>query len=127
MEKTATPVKAIRENCLDCSGGSPKHVTYCPRNGVHSTRCSLWPYRFGKRPATIRQRYGDPLLDPNKMPPANVELDDLPQSLEAAATAAININGYTQPAVKLVVSARHFSAERRESLERARAAPRNAR
>lgn len=127
MEKTSTPLRAIRENCVDCSGGSRKYVTYGPCDGVRSTRCSLWPYRFGRRPATIRQRYGDPLLDPNKMPPADIELDDLPQSLEAAATAAIDINGYTQPAVKLVVSARHFSAERRESLERARAAPRNAR
>ena len=40
-----TPIKAIRAKCLDCCAGSYKEVTLCK---VHN--CSLYPYRFGKRP-----------------------------------------------------------------------------
>ena len=39
------PVKAIREKCLDCSGGSSSEVKACPVNG-----CALHPFRFGKNP-----------------------------------------------------------------------------
>lgn len=38
-------LKAIRERCLDCSGGVPKDVRECPR---HS--CNLYPFRMGKNP-----------------------------------------------------------------------------
>ena len=41
-----TPLKAIRANCLDCCGSSPKEVRLCPRE-----KCPLYPYRFGHRPA----------------------------------------------------------------------------
>ena len=41
-----TPMKAIRANCLDCCGSSPKEVRLCPRE-----KCPLYPYRFGHRPA----------------------------------------------------------------------------
>jgi len=34
--------QAIKANCLDCSGGSPKEVTLC-----HIANCPLWPFRFG--------------------------------------------------------------------------------
>ena len=34
--------QAIRANCLDCSGVSPKEVTIC-----HIVNCPLWPFRFG--------------------------------------------------------------------------------
>ena len=44
-----TPLKSIRRKCLNCSG-SPKEVELCP-----VVTCSLWPYRFGKRPATPRK------------------------------------------------------------------------
>jgi len=40
-----TPLRAIRRRCLDCCCGSSQEVGLCP---VHS--CSLFPYRFGKRP-----------------------------------------------------------------------------
>ena len=33
---------AIRKNCLECAGGSPKEVTLC-----HIVYCPLWPFRFG--------------------------------------------------------------------------------
>jgi len=40
-----TPLKAIRKNCLDCSGGSPKEVKLC-----HIEDCPLYQFRFGKNP-----------------------------------------------------------------------------
>ncbi len=43
--KKLTPMKAIRAKCLDCSGGNSKEVRFCPIQN-----CSLYPYRFGKRP-----------------------------------------------------------------------------
>ena len=45
-----TPMKAIRRRCLDCCCGSSQEVGLCP---VHS--CSLHPYRFGKRPGTVKR------------------------------------------------------------------------
>lgn len=44
-------MKAIRLKCLDCSAGSPVEVRLCPVDD-----CSLYPYRFGKRPATIAKK-----------------------------------------------------------------------
>ncbi len=38
--KELRPMKAIRANCLDCSG-SAKAVAYCTCDGVHGTRCYL--------------------------------------------------------------------------------------
>ena len=40
-----TPIKAIRAKCLDCCAGSYKEVSLCT-----ARNCSLYPYRFGKRP-----------------------------------------------------------------------------
>ena len=40
-----TPVKSIREKCLDCTAGSRKEIRLCP-----VVQCALYPYRFGKRP-----------------------------------------------------------------------------
>ena len=68
----STPLKAIRAKCLDCSCGSYKCVRWCP-----VTDCSLWPFRFGMRPVTARKRYGDDLLDPDKMPDHTVPLESL--------------------------------------------------
>ena len=33
---------AIKEKCLDCSGGIPAEVRRCPATG-----CPLWPFRTG--------------------------------------------------------------------------------
>jgi hypothetical protein len=43
--------KAIRLKCVDCGGGSAREVTRCS-----VTDCSLWQFRFGKRPKTVRAR-----------------------------------------------------------------------
>ena len=39
------PLKAIRANCLDCSGNQAAEVRRC-----HLTDCPLWPFRMGKNP-----------------------------------------------------------------------------
>jgi hypothetical protein len=58
VEKNATPkrarvskgtlVKAIKENCLDCGGGSPSERMYCTVE-----HCKLWPYRLGITAASL--------------------------------------------------------------------------
>ena len=40
-----TPLKAIREKCLDCCGHQYSEV-----RGCHITDCPLWIYRMGKNP-----------------------------------------------------------------------------
>ena len=43
---THTPLRSIREKCLDCCCGSAREVKLCP-----SQECSLYPFRFGHNPA----------------------------------------------------------------------------
>lgn len=45
MDYKTNPVKAIRDFCLACVGGSPNEVKLC--TGVN---CALYPFRFGKNP-----------------------------------------------------------------------------
>lgn len=52
-----TPIKSIREKCLDCTNGSRKEIRLCT-----VVQCALYPYRFGKRPSkaivdTIKDYY----------------------------------------------------------------------
>ena len=68
----ATPLKAIRAKCRDCSCGSFKAVRFCS-----ATDCPLWPYRLGLRPETARKRYGADVMDPEKMADASTPLEDL--------------------------------------------------
>jgi hypothetical protein len=72
---TLTPLAAIRAKCLDCCCGSFKSVKFCTLDGVNSTRCALWPYRLGKRPATVRKGPNARFLDPASMPDAGVPLE----------------------------------------------------
>ena len=55
-KKYATPIKSIRQKCLGCVGGSAKEVKLCPCDGIQSTPCPLFPFRFGKRPAECKKR-----------------------------------------------------------------------
>ncbi len=41
-----TPLKAIREKCIDCMCGSMTEVRLCTCES-----CSLYPYRFGHNPS----------------------------------------------------------------------------
>jgi len=109
-------VKTVRKACLDCSGDSAKYVIWCPCDGLHSTRCDFWPFRLGMKPATVRSRYGDRLVTPEKMPPPDVELDRLPDGMEKASTAAIDLEGYSQPTVEVKRKPkRELSPEEREA------------
>lgn len=45
MEYKHNPVKAIREKCIDCCGGSTLEVKECT---VES--CPIYPFRLGKNP-----------------------------------------------------------------------------
>jgi predicted NAD/FAD-binding protein len=44
--KRLTPIKAIRQYCIACSGGSRAEVANCEIDD-----CTLYPYRMGHRPA----------------------------------------------------------------------------
>ena len=50
-KKSKSPVKAIRENCIECMGGRGTEQSYsklieeCP-----SLDCALYEFRFGKNP-----------------------------------------------------------------------------
>lgn len=43
--KILTPIKAIRAKCMDCSNNQYLEIKECP-----VIKCSLYPYRHGKRP-----------------------------------------------------------------------------
>ncbi len=45
-EKVSRP-KAIREYCIDCSGGSTGEATLCT-----VLSCPLWGWRFGSKPGS---------------------------------------------------------------------------
>lgn len=44
-----SPIKAIKEKCIDCCCGQRKEVEVC---GV--PECALYPFRFGKNPFSSR-------------------------------------------------------------------------
>jgi hypothetical protein len=51
--KNYTPIKAIRQMCIDCSGGEISEVRNCifyEGNPEGVEPCSLWIYRMGKNP-----------------------------------------------------------------------------
>lgn len=118
MLNEGSKLKAIRRHCLECSGDSPKAVLWCGCDGRNSTACELWKFRFGVQPSTFRAKFGDRLLSPSTMPPADLELDRLPGTLEAAALGAIDVDGYHQPAIVLAPAAprREMSPERRAAV-----------
>lgn len=48
---TVSPLKAIREKCLDCNFNAYE-VKHCP-----CTDCALYPFRFGKNPYRKKKEY----------------------------------------------------------------------
>ena len=76
---TPSPLTAIRRHCMACCNGKPRTVKSCALDGFNSTRCDLWPFRFGVSPATASRRYGDKLQTPREMPPAGVPIEALDQ------------------------------------------------
>lgn len=51
-KKRLTPIKAIREKCLDCCYGSANEVKLCTVE-----RCALWPYREGHNPYKAQREW----------------------------------------------------------------------
>jgi len=74
-DATNSPLRAIRLKCLDCAT-TAKGVRFCPCDGLNSTACDLWPFRFGKRPKTARKGPLVAFLDPKRMPDAAKTLED---------------------------------------------------
>ena len=114
MADQSLSLKHVRRNCLDCCCDDRKSVLWCTCDGLHSTRCEFWPFRFGVQPATFRARWGDRLVTPEMMPPATVNLDNLPAKLRPAALGEINVEGYHQPAVERPELTSRLSPEERE-------------
>ena len=57
-----TPLRAVRQECLDCCGGSANEVRLCV-----SKSCASWPFRLGKRPtAELRAEVADMVLHPQE-------------------------------------------------------------
>lgn len=54
--KQMSPMKAIREKCLDCSCGQPSEIRLC-----ESVKCPLWPFRAGQHIYT-KAKLENPLL-----------------------------------------------------------------
>ena len=48
------PLKAIREKCLDCCGGSSSDVKACTAQW-----CALYPFRFGRNPYRTKRKLTD--------------------------------------------------------------------
>ncbi len=46
--KNLSPVKTIKINCIECSGGSPKEVKLCQVED-----CSLYQFRYGNNPQRV--------------------------------------------------------------------------
>lgn len=47
----STPIRAIRQKCLECAGGSKRQVRSCDRGPGLPRPCTLHPYRMGRNPA----------------------------------------------------------------------------
>lgn len=54
MEYKMSPVKAIRQKCLECGEGSANEVKLCPVEC-----CPLYPFRFGKNPYRQKRELTD--------------------------------------------------------------------
>jgi hypothetical protein len=65
-----SPLKIIRQKCLECCGWSAKYIKYCT-----SFSCPLWAWRFGMRPTRAALKHPG-LMNPKKIPP-EMSLDEL--------------------------------------------------
>ena len=52
--RPTNPVKAIRAFCVECCGGSTNEVKLCT-----SSRCMLFPFRFGRNPYRTKRELSD--------------------------------------------------------------------
>ena len=61
-----SPLKALRENCLECCNGSSKEVSLCP-----VTVCPSYPFRHGKNPWRRKREVTPRQLAALKKTPSN--------------------------------------------------------
>jgi len=54
MADLKNPVKAIRQFCIDCNGGSLNEVKNCT-----SPNCALYPFRLGKNPYRTKREMSE--------------------------------------------------------------------
>lgn len=54
-----TPLDAIKRKCLKCSHGSKAEVENC----TLKNKCPLYPFRFGTIPVTVKNEYGDDVIE----------------------------------------------------------------
>lgn len=54
--KPVSPMKAIREKCLDCCCAQPSEVRAC-----EAVKCAFWPFRSGSHPYTAAKMEKPPL------------------------------------------------------------------
>lgn len=52
MPEITSPLKAIRAQCTDCSGGSINEAKKCP-----VTNCPLYPFRMGHNPFVKKREW----------------------------------------------------------------------
>ena len=66
--------KAVRDKCLECSGGTPAEVALCELEDcpLFPFRVELWPSLFDAPPSEVQEDDGD---GPDK-PDEHSELDD---------------------------------------------------
>lgn len=55
-EKKITALKAARAKCNECVGGEPGHVKYKAISECELKDCPLYPFRFGRRPETMKKQ-----------------------------------------------------------------------
>lgn len=69
--KLANPLAAIKQKCLDCSGGNVYETINC-----QCTNCAIYPFRFGRNP------YGNELSE--------IELNKIRQRFKEYRAGDIN-------------------------------------
>ena len=95
--RRVTPLRAVRQECLDCSGGSANEVRLCV-----SKACPSWPFRFGKRPtAELKAEVADVLLHPAERGITGREFHDNGGTpLQAIKLKCLGCSGYNRAEVK---------------------------
>lgn len=53
-----TPMRTIRQKCLECSAGSTKEVRECP-----VSKYALYTFRFGRRPNALKKDTADDISE----------------------------------------------------------------
>jgi hypothetical protein len=71
-----TPIKAIRQHCIECSGDSTKEVKIC-----ELADCPLYPYRMGHNPARKGMGSKDPFNNRLKEMPTQLPISDIVEAI----------------------------------------------